>query len=339
MSSPLLPPPATPGATELALYAALAFVGLGGSALCSGLETSLYTLNHARLTLRAHEPGAPKVYPKLLHDIHQPDRPLAALLVANNLFNYFGVLGLSLALAAFGFSELMLVIANTVILSPLLLVFAESLPKDLMRQRADEIVPRLAPVLFTLERIATRGGLLPLLLVSARAAAKLTGGSSEASFEQAQRTRVAALLKEGAIHGLLTPRQSSLVDRALTFERATLADVQRPLDQLPTLNSADSPLDQALTLVRDKHPRALRLDAQGQPQDLVETESLLSPSADPAAPAAITLPPDITVREALRLLDVAARPAALVLDAAGRPAGFVTARDLIAPLTGPLAEG
>lgn len=337
-----LPPPVDP--VLFAGYALLALIGLGGSALCSGSETGLYTLNHARLTLRAHQPDADKRTKRLLEDVERPDRPLAALLVGNNLFNYFGVLGLTACLAMLGFSETALVLINTLILTPILLVFAESLPKEIMRQRADELVPRIAPFLFFLERASAVVGVLPALLFVARAAARLTGGASAVSLAERQRRRVGALLKEGAPLGLITERQAALVDNALRFHAATVRDVMHHWPDVVTLPEHATPAQAARTLADARCLRAPLVNDQGRLLGLIDAADLHAAARSPNPPPlpdiarpAVRIAPDHTVREALHALRAKGARAAIVLDN-NKPVGFVSIRDLIQPLTGPIAE-
>jgi Mg2+/Co2+ transporter CorB len=109
-----------------------AVIGLGGSALCNGMEIGLYSLNRVRLRLRAA--GGDAAY--------------SARLLGNNLFSYLAATALTAVMSAAGYGETAMVLIEVAILTPLLLVLAESLPKELFRADADRLVylsPRTSP--------------------------------------------------------------------------------------------------------------------------------------------------------------------------------------------------
>ncbi|MEM7621819.1 MAG: CNNM domain-containing protein, partial [Planctomycetota bacterium] len=80
--------------TDLAIWTGVAFLGLLGSAMWSGLETGTYFLNRVRLRLRLEDPadGAARA---VAEELEQPERTLTTILIGNNACNYIGTLGLT----------------------------------------------------------------------------------------------------------------------------------------------------------------------------------------------------------------------------------------------------
>ncbi len=318
-------------------WVALAVVGLCGSALCSGMETGFYALNRVRLAVRAGDPANRRAR-ALRAEVDQPDRVLATLLISNNLFNYFGVLGLTALLTARGFSETALVVFNALLVTPVLLVLGESLPKEVFRTTADRIMPAVLPVLRLLRWTFTACGGLPLVLFFGRVASGLTGGDREAAFGRDRRSRIAALLKEGAGQGMLSASQSTLLDRALDLRNAVVAGEMTPWRQVATLRAGETRASAMRLFARGGHGRMPIVGPDGTVRGILRQIDLhLEPDKTPAALAVkpLLLEPDMPVGDAIRAMSVAGVRVA-VIARRGKPIGLVTTADLLTPLTGKL---
>ena len=78
---------------DIYIAIAVTLLGLVLSALYSGLETGLYTINKIRLDVRASDGLASAK--RLLTLLNQPTRMLAVLLVCNNVANYVASYGVA----------------------------------------------------------------------------------------------------------------------------------------------------------------------------------------------------------------------------------------------------
>ena len=123
----------------------IAFVGVVLSAVCSGIETGLYVINRVRLAVRAGRGDAAAV--RMENEIERPERLLSTLLILNNAANYAGNLGVALFLSVWSLSTGSVIVLNTLLVVPLLFVFAETVPKDLFRIHADRWLPRFSGVM------------------------------------------------------------------------------------------------------------------------------------------------------------------------------------------------
>lgn len=344
----------TPG--EQLAWGALAIAGLAGSAMCSGLETGSYCLNRVRLDLRAAQAAArragrsdrrrgelarwtPAPHAVVLREeLSQPDRLLAALLIGNNISNYVGVLAITVLLEAVGYSDWAIVALNALLLTPLLLIVGESVPKELFRLEADRLMYPLAPLLRWLRWICTASGALPLVVAVGRLAARLMGPEAELAGVRDERQRIAMLLKEGAGGGVLSEAQTTLVDRALAMGRLTVADVMVPWARVEVVDLRWPPnrLEQAIR--RSQRSRLPALVDGGQVAGVIEVvEVLVRP--DEAITSLVRAPArlgaEMSLFDALEAVRHADAPVGVV-ERSGRPIGLVTLADLAQPLLGEL---
>jgi CBS domain containing-hemolysin-like protein len=136
------------------------FIMLAGSALCSGTETALLSvpLLKARQLAQSNKPAALALYAIR----QQINRPIATIVILNNLFNIVGSITIG-SIAANVFGDALLGVFSG-ILTFSVIVFAEILPKTLAERYAVPIALMVAmpvrtvtwlfsPVVWLLERI------------------------------------------------------------------------------------------------------------------------------------------------------------------------------------------
>ncbi len=146
---------------ELAMWWLVAALGLGGSMLCSGIETGLYATSSVRAFVRARSAGARFGDRVVASALDHPERSLTTLLLFNNAFNYLGTLAVTALLATLGLTEAAMVLLQAAVLTPILLVFAESLPKELFRANADRAARSFAPALHAMTVLGLVTGVVP----------------------------------------------------------------------------------------------------------------------------------------------------------------------------------
>ncbi|MEY3023977.1 MAG: hypothetical protein RJA16_803, partial [Planctomycetota bacterium] len=96
-------------AVEPALVA-MAIAGLSASAVFSGLEIGLYTLNRVKLTVAAETGRRDAI--ALRRELERPEGILATLLVGNNIVNYLGTLSIAMLLDRAGLGPFEAVVVN-----------------------------------------------------------------------------------------------------------------------------------------------------------------------------------------------------------------------------------
>ncbi len=330
----------SPGA--FTLWCLVVLVGLCGSALCSGLEVGLYTVN--RVLVRVHGAGAKgRLAARILQS--QLDRPaptLTALLVWNNIFNYAATLALTTLVATIGLSDLEMILIQIVVLTPVLLVLAESAPKEVFRANADVLMERFAIPLRVLRLSMTVIPVVPVLTAVARGASRLIGIGSLGSLADS-RERIAELLKFGS--GAMSEAQVTLIDRALQLEHATVRAEMVPIRRAATLRSTWT-IERARDYVR-AHPysRYPVLSSKGQVVGVVHGIDLyVHPEARDGARrvTAVMSEPSfieagVPVEQGLAGLSRVGSRMGIVRHN-GREIGIVTRKDLVEPLVGELED-
>jgi len=322
-------------------WVAITLIGITGSACCSGMETSLYVVNRVRLALRAgaSQPEAAAV--RLRREIAHPERSISTLLIANNIFNYIGVLGVTSLLEGHGLTSVQVLIVNSAIVTPMLLVFGESIPKEYFRLEADRVAYLFAPVITVMRTIVTIVGALPALLLFVKLVSRVFGASPEAALRSDARRRVALLLKEGIGHGLISATQSTLIDRALVLSRTTVAEVMVPWRRVAWITPTWE-IRSAQRLAAQRGLTQLPVADGGRVLGMCALDRV--PSSDAAVtlsdamrePARID--PDQPITQAAEA--VAKSPARVgIVEKAGKPVGIVALTDLASPLIAPTVSG
>ncbi len=320
---------------EVLFWSALCLLGLLGSAVCSGMETGYYRLNRVTLALRSErEAGA-----RLLRGMtDKPQGLLASLLIGNNAFNYIGVLGLTALLEMRGYSEASIVLLNALVLTPVVLVFCESTPKELFRRRADAWMYPLARPLWVMRTVFAATGFLGLVVGFARLVGRIGGIAPEPALSR--REEVAALLYESASEGVISESQLRIVQQAMRLGRADVRRVMVPWRRVLTVDAGSSREEALAVFAEAVHTRAPVVDSSGSVVGVLNRlhlhahpdrtiESLMTPGA--------TLHPQMRVTVALARLREADSPVGIVMGPAG-PVGLVTPKNLIEPLVGTLEQ-
>lgn len=318
------------------------------SAIFSGLETGMYRLSRLRLRL-AHEKGqrAPRILSKTLRD---GPGLLLTLIVANNLVNYLATGSITYVLLALVTSEHLAELLTTLVVAPLLFVFAESLPKNLFLYRANSLMAFFAPLLYVTHRALTWCGIVPLLKFLSQRVGRTKGdsGSSKTMITSTQRHQVRALLRETHEEGILSPVQTDIIDRIVNISALRLNAVMVPLNQVQSV-SVESDRE-ALLGVLKKHAltrllvwseTATNVVGAINIYDVLETEApftnlgnFVSPIRRMKADTPVIDAIDIMRREELRIVLVTrSKRGGLEV-----PVGIVTMKDLVEELLGELAE-
>lgn len=335
---------------EVIFWIGVMLAGFAGSALYSGMETGAYTINRVRLHVLADRGQRAAVGLRNLLD--RPGTLLSTLLIGNNVANYLGTAGLAVLLEAMALSDWQSILLNTLIVTPLLFVFGETLPKDTMAAHADRLMPPLTPLLSGSRWLFTFTGLVPVVrLFSAGVLRLMKQPGGDAAFPP--RKRVEMLVREGVGHGILSDEQSAIVDRVLRLGGRTVRQEMVPWSEVLAVRVDDPPSRLWELADRSSRSRFPVVDglggsgASGASGDsggvvgMIDVfDALLhGPSDCPPIRAlmseAHTLPIETPLRQALHLFQDKGLAIAVVTDH-GRPVGVVTVKDLVEPITGNL---
>lgn len=324
-------------ADMLIFWSIVATLGMAGSALFSGMETGLYSLNRIRLHLRAQTLRSAAIIERLLA---HPNRVLGTLLVSNNISNYAASLAVAALLEAAGYHGWGQVAVNALILTPLLLIFGEILPKDLFHSHSDRLVYPLARPLAILQKILAPalwliGGLSAVLK-------KLLGVDPGALGMTHPRRAMTHLIREGAGIGLISAYQSEMVERVLQARELKVKDVMVPWSQVTIVRPGQPP--EAVWALADRLSFGrLPLQEADQPpagylviNEVLGHDAAQCPPLDRLAHPMPRLDPQQPITEALLKLQREKAPLAWVGAKGKKPLGLVSVKDLVEPLVGEL---
>jgi putative hemolysin len=319
---------------EIIGWLALTLFALLGSAWCSGFETGMYTVNRVRLNIRVAR-GERRAL-SLRRELDGLNRSLATLLIANTIFGSIISLGTTHLLSTGSFSDATLVVLNLLLVTPLLVVFGEALPKELFRVEADRLNYWTVSLLVWIRRLLTICGLIPLVDAIAALATRWVK-TDEPSALLTPRHAMAALLKEGAQHGILSEAQTSMVDRALLMRDTLVRGEMVPWARVRTIPVNGNRRQLAGWLERESFTTYPVVNPQGDVIGVITHLDLclkLDTSIDKLMKPALRLSPDMSVHHGLRELRRAAAMIGIVMSD-NKPLGIVSPRDLIDPLLTP----
>lgn len=229
----------TAGSLLVALVLFLA--GLRLSAFFSGAETGFYRISHLRLGIDADR--GDRRAQRLAWFAKNPGHFVATTLVGNNLANYVTTLGVGLAAATIvGVDAGWVEVVATLLVTPVVFVFGELLPKNLFYRAPMSLLHGAAPLFVVFYRVFLPVS-IPLVLL-AQLFERLSG-SSDRLDALLGRSRLVQALSQGHEHGLLTDAQDRLAHGVLEIASQSVRDAMTPADRVLGI-SADTSRAEAL---------------------------------------------------------------------------------------------
>lgn len=324
--------------TEWWVMIGLMAVGTIGAAFFAASETGLYAVNRIRLRVRAARTTPPDMPAKILAgEIERLPSVLPAMLIGYNLFSAIGAYGLTTIFSAQGASEMKVILLNLFVITPILFVVTDTLPKELYRESPDILMYFSAPVIRWWRRLTTWVGVLPAIRALAKVVMRFATGSRGHETPPAARAHIHSLLKEGAGAGVVSQHQLTLLDRAFGLREADVGDEMIPWSKCCVIR-VDWPRQRVLEVIGQRPFSRFPL-VQGTRVlgivDYVDLCLLGDAPLEKLARPPVKLASSIPVRDALKSLAMAESRMGIVMEA-GRPIGLVTMKDLVEPLTGDL---
>ncbi len=233
---------------DLLVLLLLVLVVLLGSALCSGVEASLLTVN----PIRVHELAArsrPVAGSRRLAKLRQRlGRTLSVLVIANNGFNIFGSLMLG-GYAAWVFEQRGIGGAAlplfSIGLTVLVMLLGEILPKALGSRLALPVSLAAAPLLHWLGLL-----LSPLVLLLERLLPAITAESEITTNEE----EIRLLARLGSQKGEIEADEAAMIGKVFQLNDLTARDLMTPRVSAPTLDGSLSLEAQRALLLGNNAP-------------------------------------------------------------------------------------
>lgn len=195
------------------LFVLLLFAGgLRLSAFFSGMETGFYRISFPRLTIDAQ--AGDRVAQRLLWFARHPSAFVATTLVGNNLANYLTTFAISMGvLLFFGRVSEAVEVGSTMLLSPMVFLFGELLPKNLY-YRAPMTLLRRDSTLFAAFYWLLLPASWPLVGVT-RMIERIAPSTGKRTELLLGRSHLVQLMTQGRREGLLTDVQNRLANGVL----------------------------------------------------------------------------------------------------------------------------
>ena len=306
-------------------------IALGFSFLCSIAEAVLLSITPAYIALLTRQ--RPKVG-RMLHQLKEEiSKPLAAILTLNTIAHTIGAAGAG-AQATAVFGNAYLGIASA-ILTLLILVFSEIIPKTLGAHYWQQLAPAMAYVLKWLVRL-----LYPFVKLSEWITGGMTEGTTLSGFS---RQEFAVMAEVSAREGQLDKRESEILKNVMAWRRVKVNQVMTPrtvVFSMPSAATVDT-----FYLAQDEN-RFSRIPVYRQdPDDItgfVLRNDLLLAQARGEKDKALrsferelpALPETASLAGAFRTMHSSESHMALVVDEYGDFQGIVTLEDLLETLLG-----
>lgn len=317
-------------------------VGLVGSALFSGAETGLYCVNRLRVHLGAGG-GDPRA--KRLERILDDDqRYLSVTLVGTNVMNYVVTAAVSFMLIQqLGYSPTDAEVYTVAMVTPVVFVFGEVVPKNVFRLNADRLMRLGSGVLTASDAVLRALGVVWILgRVTDRLGRLIAGDEFEEAVLEPKR-HVTRLIRSALAGAAAGEDQSNLVERVVTVSDTHLHTVMIPRDRVLSI-SAEADARGLRSLAR-RTPHAFLPVFDRSPRNIIGVirvdELLLDDGwqvvSDRLRPVT-RFSARLTVAEAITRMQEAGHPLAAVTDHGGKMLGLVTMKDLLEEIVGGSSE-
>lgn len=220
------------------MYIAIIILLVALSAAFSSTETAFSSVNRIRIKAYANEGN--KRADKALNIIDNFDKALTAILIGNNIVNI-----LSASLATVMFTEYFgagSVGVATLVMTIVVLIFGEILPKSLASENAEKMTLIIAPVLSAFITI-----IKPVVFLISKlknAVTKLFGSNKEEPFVTEEELKY--LIDEIEDEGILEEQESDLVRSALDFDEITINEIL-----IPRVNVEAIDIESSLDKIKD----------------------------------------------------------------------------------------
>lgn len=307
------------------------------AAFYSGSETGFYCVNRLRLRLRAerNEPAA-RALQRL---VRRPRLAISTMLVGTNIGIYLATVLFTEQLRQSGWA-VRAELYSSLLMPPILLIFAEVIPKSLFQHHADMLMYRVVwplrasqAVFYPFSVLLRWVGGLPQLLLGRR------GSAGRRAFTP---DTFRFYLREGAAQGVLSESQRMMVENILRLKSLDVASTMTPLEEVVMLPE-DAPYGELLDLLRAH--RYSRIPVYRDSRDrivgvinVIDVASVEShrPAARELVRGVLSLPRATSVADALWTLRQARQQFGVVTDRAGCALGILTVKDLVEEIVGEL---
>lgn len=309
-----------------------AVTGLMLSALFSGAETGFYRQSKVKFMLDAR--GGDKIALGLMYLIDRPTLFIATALVGNNLANYLVSLALVLAVDALWAGGLLQQLLGPLIMSPVLFVYGELLPKHVFYLAPNAMLRWVGVPLLGFAALFTP--ISGLLWAVSKLLERIGHTSQQGIGLTLARRELQRVFEEGHVVGVLLPTQRQMVQGLFGLANRSILPSVKPVNQFTRILTETTNALARKQMGTKSVPLMLVKESRSKPRFVGYT--LAVDIALGERDEAVRVRPFIKIKEnesmigALRQMQSGGERLAMVVDAQEKLRGIILADDLIEPL-------
>ena len=323
---------------EMTFWIALSLVNVAMMGLYAGSELGLYVMNKVRLELRASRGEAHAM--RLHRRLQRPNHLLAVLLIGTNIHGYLATFSISTMLLRLGFAH-QAEWVTIAVMTPVLFVFADALPKTIFRKFAERLVYRLSGVVVFADYLFTFTGLSILVRSFGELLLKLAGRKPASVENEFRQSPLALALDEGQASGALTLVQTQMAERVVHLRDVRLGNVMTPRKHVTTIDAGATREALRAGIAACDHSRIPVFDGDDI-VGMVDVYDVLTDSAggglDVWQTPPLRLLASMPVADAMCSLQRTRHSMAIVVDQTKAYLGIVTVKDIVEEIVGELQE-
>ncbi|QTX31274.1 HlyC/CorC family transporter [Aminithiophilus ramosus] len=311
------------------------------SALFSSTETSITAVGRGKLmALQERHPGRRRFLAWLAD---QPQRALTVTLVANNLVNIAAsAMATSLALRLYGQQGPLLAV---VVMTVLIVIFGEILPKSIAIVRNETILVAVLPMLRFLSVLFSP--LLWLTVAIVRGLGKLLGIDLVPQHAFVTREEIEQMVNIGGASGALEEEERKMIHGVISFEETRAYEVMVPRTDMVALARETTLAEAVEVILEHGHSRVPIIgESLDQIVGILYVKDLLRSlvSGDPGTSVegicreALFVPETMRIAGLFSLMRGNKVHMAIVVDEYGGTAGILTLEDLLEEIVGEIQD-
>lgn len=225
----------------------LCFILLGCKAFFEAAETTLFSLSRVQIGRfrLSKNPAASKV----VECIRRPREWLATILLGNELVNIcISIIGASIISHYFFYDEMIQTLIAVVIITPIIVMFGEILPKNVAIRFSPKLAPAMVVPLSLFHRF-----IRPFRLVLTKIAdgfVIMLGGKPEQAEPMIVEEEYRRLIDLGKREGVIVEEEREMIHKVFDFTDKVVSDIMTPGGQIFSL-PVDMPYEQVLGEIKE----------------------------------------------------------------------------------------
>ena len=312
----------------------------------AGSETGIYCLSRFRLRLAIKNKFS--FAPLLGKLVSDTQGLILSLLIGTNLTHYLITSIVTYMFLSASRTSHTAEIYTTIIMTPILFVFSELIPKNIFMHHADALLPRLSPGIWIFHKICTLTGIVPLLKFLSRSLNRLMKSplAAQPLAISLGRGHLSQIIHETTEEGILSPAQHDIINQIVNLPNIPVSAVMTPVNKV---ESAELRSSRSLILDFFRQTRFTRLPIYENNKsniigfiniyEVLASESDFDTLQDLVEPI-VSISQDTSVAEALYFMRDKKHRIAMVtrFPESKKIVGIITIKDLIEELLGELTK-